>query len=359
MKISDIDKNLQIDNCLDLPNLKWITPLDEPISLHGIHTYDKDLGFLRMPADIAKATSDGVYWLSKHPSGGRIRFRTNSKNIAAKVYFNPVDPIPHMTYISQFAFDLFVADNHRAVYRCSCRPAIKKDRDGLMSFEFHNETDGEMHTYMINMALFSETREFYIGFDSDAILEKAEDYTIQKPVLFYGSSITQGLCATRPGNTYEAMLSRRFDFDYINLGFAGNAKAEPVMADYLASLDPSVFVLDYDHNASDEEHLKETYEPLFRKFRTAHPDTPVIMISKPDFRIEDRDDLRREVIRTVYNNAKAAGDKNVYFIDGATLHDGPYRDSCTVDGTHPNDLGFCRMAEVMGDVMAPIIEKLK
>jgi lysophospholipase L1-like esterase len=312
-----------------------------------------------MPADIAKATSDGVYWLFRHPAGGRIRFRTNSKNIAVKVYYNPMDPIPHMTNISQFAFDLFVSDNRQAKYRCSCRPALKKDRDGLMSFEFHNETDGEMHTYMINMALFSETREFYIGLDSDALIEKAEDYTVPKPVLFYGSSITQGLCATRPGNTYEAMLSRRFDFDYINLGFAGNAKGEPLMADYLASLDPSVFVLDYDHNADDAEHLKKTYEPLFQKFRAAHPTTPVIMISKPDFRMEDRDDLRREVIRGVYEKAVASGDRNVYFIDGETLHDGPYRDSCTVDGTHPNDLGFCRMAEVIGEVMAPIMEKLK
>ena len=108
MKISDIDKNLKVDTSLDLPDLKWFTPLDEPFSLHGIHCYDKDLGFLRMPADIAKATSDGVYWLFQHPAGGRIRFRTNSKNVAVKVYYNPMDPIPHMTDISHFAFDLLV-----------------------------------------------------------------------------------------------------------------------------------------------------------------------------------------------------------------------------------------------------------
>lgn len=359
MRIGDIDKNLKVDNNLDLPDLKWLTPLDEPISLHGIHCFDEELGFLRMPKDIAKATSEGVYWLFKHPAGGRIRFRTNSKHIAAKVYFNPMAPLATGTPCAQFAFDLYTTENNVAKYRCSSKPGIKDDRDGLRSFEFLDETDGEMHTYMFNMALCSETREFYIGLDPDAIIEKAEDYAITKPVLFYGSSITHGICASRPGNTYEAMISRRFDCDYINLGFSGNAKGEPIMADYLATLDPSVFVLDYDHNAPDETTLQITHEDIYKKFRAAHPTTPIIMITKPDFRIEDRDDLRREAVRTNYNNAVAAGDKNVYFIDGEPLFDGPFRDSCTVDGTHPNDLGYYRMAQVIGDVMAPIMESLK
>ena len=133
MKIGDIDKNLKVDNNLDLPDLKWLTPLDEPISLHGIHCFDEELGFLRMPKDIAKATSDGVYWLFKHPAGGRIRFRTNSKHIAAKVYFNPMAPLATGTPCAQFAFDLYTTENNVAKYRCSSKPGIKDDRDGLKS----------------------------------------------------------------------------------------------------------------------------------------------------------------------------------------------------------------------------------
>ncbi len=361
MRMEDIDKNLREVTALSHPDKKWLTPIeaDSPLTLHGLYGYHEDHGFVRMPPHIAESVSDGVKWLYKHPTGGRIRFRTNSNYIAGRVYITPVEVIPHSTAIAQCGVDLFANKNGSPTFLYSCRPYPKAVEEGVAAYEFAWELSGEMTTYTLNLPLFSEVKGIYIGLDKDAVVEKAEDYAVAKPVLYYGSSITQGLCASRPGNTYPAMLSRRFDCDFINLGFAGNAKGEPLMAEYLASLDPSVFVLDYDYNADDADHLRATHEPLFKAFRAAHPDTPVIIITKPDLRVEDGDDVRREIIRETYANAVSAGDKNVYFIDGETLFEGRFRDGCTVDGTHPNDLGFFRMAEVIGDVMEPIMESIR
>ena len=126
------------------------------------------------------------------------------------------------------------------------------------------------------------------------------------------------------------------------------------MREYLASLDPAVFVLDYDHNAPNPEHLRATHEPLFRRFREAHPDTPVLFVNRPH-----RPDApgnaapeRRSIVAQTYDDARRAGDRNVWFIDGLSFFSGPFGECATVDNVHPNTYGFVRMAEGIGQVLA-------
>ena len=134
--------------------------------------------------------------------------------------------------------------------------------------------------------------------------------------------------------------------DYINLGFSGNAKGEDVMIDYLASLKTSLFFLDYDHNAPTVEHLAATHEKLFLAFRKTHPETPVIMMSRPKAILVDWEQRRREVVETTYKNALARGDKNVHFLDGAALT-ALCGNEGTVDNCHPTDYGFASMAKAI------------
>ena len=133
------------------------------------------------------------------------------------------------------------------------------------------------------------------------------------------------------------------------------------MAKYLAGRAMEAFVCDYDHNAKRVEHLKNTHYPFYEIIREKHPDIPYIMISAPDTRrVHDKAVFdgwreRRAVIMESYEKAKAAGDKNVHFIDGETLLAGEHALSCTVDGGHPNDLGFYRMAQVIGTHLEKIL----
>ena len=186
-------------------------------------------------------------------------------------------------------------------------------------------------------------------------MEAPTPYRYEKPVLYYGSSITEGGIANSPANGYNAILSRRLDADYINLGFSGNAKGELAMADYINTLDFSVFVYDYDHNAPTVEHLAATHEPFFRRIREAHPTVPVIMLTRPHATYGEDEIARRAVVKATYDHAKAEGDENVYFIDGETYFlDYPERELCFIDTIHPNDIGFLRMA----DTIEPLLKKL-
>ena len=138
----------------------------------------------------------------------------------------------------------------------------------------------------------------------------------------------------------------------VNLGFSGNAKGEPKMAELIASLDMSVFVYDYDYNAPTAEHLAKTHEPFFKIIRKAQPNLPIIMLS----RVSYASDERANIVKQTYENAKKAGDKNVWFIDGRDLFkDLPFA-LLTVDHCHPNDLGFYVMYK---NVMPAIKEALK
>ncbi|MBR6426308.1 MAG: hypothetical protein IKS28_00630, partial [Clostridia bacterium] len=185
-------------------------------------------------------------------------------------------------------------------------------------------TPGGMQDLIIDFPLYNDVDKLFIGVSDKALFETPAGYGRRVPVVYYGSSITQGGCASRPGNSYQAMLSRALDCDYINLGFSGSAKGEQIIARYIAGLEMSAFVFDYDHNAPDAEHLARTHEPFFLTVREAHPDTPVIIISKPDVINVDPEAersfaVRRDIIRKTYENALSRGDKNVYFIDGASI----------------------------------------
>lgn len=202
-----------------------------------------------------------------------------------------------------------------------------------------------MADYTINFPLYDGVKELYIALKKGAVILEPTPYSHSVPVVYYGSSITQGGCASRPGNSYEAIISRRLDVDYRNLGFSGSGKAEDLMAQYLADLEMSIFVCDYDYNAPDVEYLEKTHLPLYRAVRSKQPNVPIIFVSAPDILMDPETFVpRREVIRRTYTIALEEGDRNVYFIDGAELFDGDDWDSCTVDGCHPNDLGFYRMA---------------
>ena len=153
---------------------------------------------------------------------------------------------------------------------------------------------------------------------------------------------------------YEAIISRALDCDHINLGFSGNAKGEQEMTDYIKDLDMSLFVMDYDYNAPSAEHLKKTHEKMFKCIRKKNPTLPILIMSRPKYYLSDGEKDRLQIVKATYENAIAAGDKNVYFIDGSTLMSDELGADGTVDNCHPTDLGFFSMAQRM----IPVIEKI-
>ncbi len=335
MDIAKIDKNLATEGISDERGLVFRSALCKDFSIHGV--FHDGRQFRRIPEDVARATSENVAALSKNTSGGRVRFTTNSRRIAIHATMPGFCRMAHMAFTGIYGFDLY--DGERFVK--SFIPPVSCE--GGYEGEFVFDSEGE-HEVTLNMPLYNSLSELYIGLDDWATVKPPREFTYSLPVVFYGSSITQGGCASRPGSCYTAILSRWLDFDFINLGFSGSAKAEKAIGDYIASLDMSVFVLDYDHNAPTPEHLWQTHKPLFDAVRAAHPSLPIIMISRPKHYLSDSEKDRRAAVRATYDAARAAGDKNVYFIDGSTLMPEEIRNEGTVDNCHPTDLGFYFMA---------------
>ena len=166
----------------------------------------------------------------------------------------------------------------------------------------------------------------------------------------------EGGCSGNNNTAYNAILSNWFDFDYYNFGFSGRAKGELAMADYINTIDMGAFIYDYDHNAPTVEHLQNTHERMFRTIRKAQPNLPILILPRPRYTLQEEEKQRFAVIEQTYRNALAAGDKNVYLIDGPTLM-ALCGDEGTIEGCHPNDFGFASMAKAIGDKLEEIFRK--
>lgn len=317
--------------------MKTYSCTDKPIVIDGLAIADGEK-FWRLPPEIHDKVNPGVTTMSRQSSGARVRFSTDSKKLSVKVRIVNDATMPHMPYTGSSGIDVFC----NGIFLGNKGPADHTVRE----YEFECELPGVMSDIKIYLPLYNETGGLWISVDDDARIAEPKPYRFPKPTVFYGSSITQGGCANKPSNCYMAILSRMLDMQYIGLGFSGAGKGEQIVADYIAGLDMGVFVMDYDYNAENAEYLEKTHEPFFRTVRTAQPELPIILVSKPDFDPNNpMDHARRNVIKKTYENALAAGDKKVWFVDGETLWGTDMRESCSTDKVHPNDLGFYRMAK--------------
>ena len=351
-KIDEIDKNFKVETKLDKSDIKFYSVFEEPFSINGL-IYENGK-FRRLPENVAKSVSEWVYHLHANTSGGRVRFKTDSSYVAISAKMCNVCKMDHFALTGSGGFDMYVKTGDEFKFTSTFRPSSSMT-DGYESlFDFKVN---EMREIVINFPLYSDVCELYIGIEEGAAVSAPTPYAYEKPVVYYGSSITQGGCASRPGNAYPSILSRKFNTDYINLGFSGSAKGELEIAEYIASLDMELFVYDYDHNAPDAAHLEATHERMFKIIREKHPCLPVIMMSSTSMaRFHDNRDLRRDIIYKTYKNACDAGDRNVYFWDGTAEFE-PYSEFGTVEGCHPNDYGFVGIAKSLEGTIGNILAK--
>jgi hypothetical protein len=182
-----------------------------------------------------------------------ILFRTDSATIAVRSEMADMYEIPRMPRLTSGGFDLYLGTGAAKRF---LKPAPPKP--GEMRVEelpVSGLPEGEMREWTLYMPLYGNPASVEIGFAPGSKLLPPPPFSIKRPLAFYGSSITQGACASRPGNCYTNILARWLDAPVRNFGFAGNAKGEDYMAEEIASLELSAFVLDYDHNAPNPEHL--------------------------------------------------------------------------------------------------------
>ena len=359
--ISEIDKNFKNQQVIK-GDMKIYDIEAEPFKIYGVFKPENDSEFIRMPREVAGKVSQGVRDLNNHTSGGRVRFKTDSRYIALKCHLPYINLMPHMPLSGSSCFDMYADGEYVHTYmpdwdfmgkyfkECSEDFSVA-EFEGVVEFE-----DKKMRDIVINFPLYYAVEKVFLGVEESARIESGGEYRHKTPVVIYGSSITQGGCVSRPGNLYANILSRRYDFNFINLGFSGNARGEDAIAEYISKLDMSMFIYDYDHNAPNAEHLENTHYKMYKTIRNSNPDIPIIMASRPSLCGSKKDvEERIRIIEDTVKKAKTEGDNNVYFVNGMDMFYSHDSNMMTVDGCHPNDFGAFCMAEAFEKVIKNLL----
>jgi|YelNatPaOPRAMG01_1025707.scaffolds.fasta_scaffold67527_2 lysophospholipase L1-like esterase len=329
-------------------DLQWLTLPHPPIEINGLPWLDENkYELIRLPLRVKDMVPKEVWSLAQDPAGARIRFRTDSSTVAIRLEYPRPPDGRNLHAFGQTGVDLYVDGAYR-----STAVADKESKPGrITEFTYFKAPDKPRlaREIVLYLPTYFPVQIHGIGLDKAAKVWKPASFALPKPIVFYGTSITQGGCASRPGMAYQAILGRKLNVDFVNLGFSGAGKGEPIMAQTVAEIDAACFVLDFAQNNPTVESLAEVYGPFIETLRSKHPGTPVLAntpiyssgeLLNPNHKLAGM----RYLIREVVSKRIAAGDKNIQIIEGTDML-GPNGGDGLVDGTHPNDLGFQWMAD--------------
>jgi len=330
----------------------------------------------RLPAKAEGIVRGPVWNLSHHSAGMCVRFVTDATTIAARwtLRFEPL-AMNHMPATGVSGLDLYARD-----LLPGPPPTQGREPSPANPGTWHWVGVGRpekfptnqqvlvgglapgRREYLLYLPLYNGVQSVQIGLAPEAQLFKAPPYPPEraKPVCFYGTSITQGGCAARPGMAYPAILGRWLNRPTINLGFSGNGQMDPEVGQLMAELDPSVYVIDCLPNL-DAARVTERTEPLVEALRTARPETPIVLVENITYQnavlvpgSRQGYTAKNAALRAAYDRLVARGVQHLHSVPGDNLlgADG----EATVDGTHPTDVGFLRIAETLEPVLRAILD---
>lgn len=316
-----------------------------PAVIEGKGWTDTEGDFDRFPARARDAVREAVWSLSRQSTGLSLGFTTDATRIRIRwtVTLERL-ALPHMPATGVSGLDLYAKEDGAWRFVGGARPIESPTNDAAVIAGM-TPTSREFRLYL---PLYNGVSRLEVGVPDAAAFRFTPPATT-RPIVVYGTSITQGCCASRPGMSYTAMLGRRLDVPVVNLGFSGNGKAEPEVARLLAELDPAVYVLDSLPNMTPQE-VVERMPALIDVIRAARPKTPIVLVEHllyPNlrFRPTKAADVARAnaSLREIHEARRKAGDRHITLVPSTTLL-GADGDG-TVDDSHPTELGFARMAD--------------
>ena len=321
-------------------------PIYGQVCGEGIGTYT------RLPYSLKETTREPVWYLGQHSAGLYVRFRTNSSAIWCRWTSTFQSSMNHMAACGTRGLDLYILSDGSWRFAGTGKPQlqIKETTDVMIE-----GLDGTMHECMMYLSLYDGVDKLEIGVDEGSTIEASDldSPAAEKPVIVYGTSITQGGCVSRPGMCYTSILSRKLDRQFINLGFSGNGIIDYEIAELMAAYpDPGAFVLDYVGNAK-ASIINEKGEKFFRILRDAHPDVPIIFLGAKKYphtafsatiraTVEENDAAQK----ALYLKLRKQGEKNIYYSPASDMTGD---ESCeqTVDKIHFTDNGVANFTKFL------------
>jgi lysophospholipase L1-like esterase len=335
----------------DLSDYAWHNVRDWGVE--GRAFDDTENYFDRLPARAKGVVREEVWNLSRHSTGMAAYFETDAPDIAVRYgVLNAALAMPHMPATGVSGLDLYAMTDRGWRWVATHSP-----RSQTMDAKLVARLAPGKRAYHINLPLYNGVTSMEVGVPKGAVFTPTPPRK-DKPVLFYGTSITQGGCASRPGMCFTSILRRRLNRPVLNFGFSGNGKTEIEVGRFLAELDPAVFVLDT-LAITGADILRERMEALVKLIREKRLSTPILMLDERTIEtaplvptIASAHRKKSEALKQAYDNLVAAGVKELHVRKGDDVlgNDG----EGTVDGSHPTDLGMMRYA----DAIEPDIRKL-
>lgn len=321
--------------------ITWIDATSLKISGQGWNNLQHP--FDRLPAHAQPKVREPVWNLAQNSAGISITFRTDATSVKIRWALRFDTEMNHMAYTGIKGVDLYVKNNGKWLWAAVGRPDSTINESTLI--ENLPSTDRD---YLLYLPLYDGVDSVSIGIPSESKIERLDPWT-KKPLVFYGTSITQGGCASRPGMAYPAIIGRMLDRETINLGFSGNGRMEMELAETLAELDAEAYVIDCLPNMT-PELVKERVVPFVQYLKEKRPNTVVILVESITYENAWINDSRGKVVQEKNQNLREAfmqlkdGGMNELFLlpsEGIIGDD----HEATVDGAHFTDLGFLRYAE--------------
>jgi lysophospholipase L1-like esterase len=339
-------------------NVVW-TDVRE-LDLEGQGWKETKAPFDRLPAKAEKGVREPVWNLSRHSAGLCVRFAADAPVLQARWTLTSSRlAMPHMPATGVSGLDLYVK-TAKGKWRWL---GVGQPKETTNTAVLAAGISPGKHEYLLYLPLYNGISKLEIGLPQAAKIFKPSPRSKEnsKPIVFYGTSITQGGCASRPGMVHTAILGRWLDHPVINLGFSGNGRMELELAHLLAELDPAVYVLDCLPNMTATE-VTERVEPFVHVLRKARPHTPILLVEDRSYANalflagpRQRNSESRAALKGAFARLTKAGVANLHYLPGEDLlgDDG----EGTVDSSHPTDLGFIRQAEAFAKVLQPLVKK--
>lgn len=315
--------------------------------------------FARIDTSVYHFPTATIERYANYSTGLAVLFTTDSKVIKAKWETSASGCGVNMTAISQKGLDLYIRVDGEWVFAGVGRPNMKK-----APFDKHEDVivadmEEGVKECLLYLPLFDCVNSLEIGIEEGAVIDPM-DNPFRHKIIIKGSSITHGASATRSGMTYVARFGRDNGLYCCNVGFSGASMLQKEYAQYLADVEADAFIFDTFSNPS-AEVIHENFDEFVDIIRAAHPQTPMIFLQTE--RRETRNfSTRRDASEAEKQKAaeeevreRMKTDKHIYFIDSEGFLGSDHLG--TVDGTHPTDLGFTRMLDVISPKILKLLKK--
>ena len=357
--IAAYDPNMAVNGIAVTNGLKWIDGTLLPIE--GRPFDDVDHYYDRLPSNVTESVNAGVRDMKHHTTGMQFRFETDSKKLAFK--WTPLHPgdlaADHMPASGKSGIDIYRFDAAKGRWRYVKTGRIDKP-EGSLEISWTPGTP-----CLVNLPLYNGIKAFSLGVEPDAAVHALgpRKSGVNKPVVFYGTSITHGGVASRPGMAFVNIVGRDLDVPVVNLGFSGSGVMELEMSEHLARIDASCYVLDCLWNMGTTtgdrainangfikgRNVEENYEPFIRNLRAKRPGVPIVMAEQSDVQCRGPN-VKDRHIKALYDKLVAEGWTDLVYLPKTGMYPGDGEG--TVDGCHPNDYGMVSLARAFGEAVA-------